>query len=163
MTSQHRSTQAHREGRQDMITNPVAQRTAREVNRRTRVLESAASRPTGARWAQVAGWLLVLLAVAVTVAQANLVGHTPSGRWNSARDETLAVLLGLGGLRLAVALGRQPLAVGIALLAGVGLVANGLIVDHATASLAVLEVLFGCLAVLCSLAAWVSPMRQPRG
>lgn len=147
-----------------MITSPVAMRHAREATRTTRALEASAGAPTDARFAQVAGWLLLLLAVAVTVLQANLVAHSPLGRWNSARDEGLAILMGLGGLRLALAVapGRHPVAVGISLLAGAGLVVNGFLADHDVQGLAIFEVVFGCLAVLCALAAWVSPMRGER-
>lgn len=146
----------------ETITSPQARKDALETNQTTRELEAAAHHRTNVQWAPVAGWLLLLVTAVLIMPPWELVAPTATGRSNSFRDTGLAILLGLGGLRLAVAPGRHSIAAGITLLAGPGLVLGGLLADHAHPGLAIVEVTSGCLAILCSLIAYVSPAPNPR-
>lgn len=145
----------------DTVTSLPARKDAIESNQRTRELEAAAQHPRNVRWAPVAGWLLVLITAVLIMSQWELVAPTATGRSNSFRDTGLAILLGLGGLRLAVAPGRHPIAASITLLAGLSLVLGGVLANHSHTGLAIVEVASGCLAILCSLIAYVSPAPDP--
>jgi hypothetical protein len=91
------------------------------------------------------------------MSQWELVAPTATGRSNSFRDTGFAILLGLGGLRLAVAPGLHPIAASITIFAGLGLVLGGVLAHHSGTGLATVEVASGCLALLSSLIAFVSP------
>lgn len=146
----------------EMVTFSTARDDALRSNETTRELETAALHPPHVAWAPVAGWLLLLVTAVLLMSQWELVAPTATGRSNSFRDTGFAILLGLGGLRLAVAGGRHPIVAGITALAGIGLVLSGLLADHNHVGLAAVEVTGGFLAVLCSVIAWVSPTRATR-
>lgn len=143
-----------------MASHPLARDEAAEVSQTARELHAATRRPVGVRWAPVAGWMLVLIASILLVSQWELVAPTTTGRSNSLRDTGLLVALGLSGLRLGFAAGRQVTATAISGLAGLGLFLGGALASHEHAALTAIEVAGGILAVLCSSIAVVSPTQK---
>jgi hypothetical protein len=125
-----------------------------------RGFQFAAHRCEGVRWAPVAGWTLLVITSTFLMVQWEMVAPTTTGRSNSFRDTGLIILLGLSGLRVAVAAGRQVTAALIAGLSGLGLLLGGVLASHDHVALAIVEIATGGVAILCSLVAWVSPRRQ---
>ena len=147
----------------DTLPTTAARRDTAETNRSTRSREAAALHHGDVRWAPVAGWILLVVTIALTASQWELVAPTVTGRANSFRDTGLAILLGLTGLRTALAPGRHGIAATTAVLAGLGLVLGGLLAGHDHAGIAVVEVTSGCVAILCALSAYLSPTpSEPR-
>jgi hypothetical protein len=144
----------------DMLTSPAVRRDAIATNRSTRARETAAGRRADVRWAPVAGWLLLLVATVLTVSQWELVAPTVTGRVNGVRDTAIAIVLGLGGMRVALSPGRHLVASGTCGVAGTALALVGLMAEHDHQGLAVVQVSSGCLAVLCALTAAMSPARD---
>lgn len=141
----------------EMVAAPRAQAIARaEDDRRVELLRERAAAPLPS-FAMGAGWVLVLVAVVLVVAQGALIGHDPTGRWNSYRDEGLAILIGLAGLRIGLAGRRHPVAAAVAVVAGVGAVLNGFLAAHDNPGLPVVEIVCGAVAILAGSVAAVSP------
>ena len=131
-----------------------------EAARQTRVTQQVLDQAHQARataWTRPAGWTLLLIAAVLLVSQWELVAHTVTGRTNSYRDTAVTTVLALAGLRLAFAPGRHHIAAGLTALAGLGLVLNGLLAGHDHTGLTVLEVTAGAVALVCAVAATVSP------
>jgi hypothetical protein len=141
----------------DTVATPASRRDAAAADRSARARTESARHPSDVHWAPAAGWLLLLVATVLTVSQWELVAPTATGRANSARDTALAIVLGLGGMRLALSAGRHLIVGSITGLAGAALVLAGFLADHDHAGLALVEVVGGGLAVLCSLTAIASP------
>ena len=144
----------------ETVPAPAARRDAIATNRSTRAVQDSAKHPNDVHWAPVAGWVLLLITIVLTVSQWELVAPSATGRENSLRDTALAIALGLGGLRIALSRGRHLIATSVIGLAGIALILVGLFADHDHQGLAVVEVASGFLAVLCSLIAAASPSVQ---
>ncbi|MFC0221079.1 hypothetical protein [Nocardioides zeicaulis] len=129
---------------------PEARERVVEVEARRRRLEADAGRrtssgaPTGP-----AGVLLVLVAVFLLVAQWGLYPLGRPGQDNAVRALVAVVVLGIAGGRLLTAGARVPrIAAAFALLAGLGLVLNATLADHARAATAVAEAVCGAVSCL---------------
>jgi hypothetical protein len=144
------------------VTTPAARRDAIETDRAVGERLARAHR-VSTRWAPVAGGMLLLVTAVLLASQWEGVTSTATGRGNSVRDTCLAVILGLGGIRLVTAPGRHLFAVVVSLLAGLGVVLGGLLADHKSSGLAIVEVSCGLVAVLCALTAYLSPAPPPGG
>jgi hypothetical protein len=141
----------------EMVDTPPARHDAVASNRRTRELGRAAHHPGPVAWAPVAGWTCLLITAILVVSQWNLVAHDAAGASNSFRDTGCAILLGVSGLRVAVATSRQLIASGGVLVAGLALVLGAVLAEHHHRGLQLVEVASGCLAVVCALVAYLWP------
>ena len=107
-----------------------------------------APRPT---LAPVGGAMLLVAATFILAAQGSLFPHTPTAQDNAARDLGLAVLAGLVGLRVLTSPRAHPIAAGIAVVAGIGLLLLAFLSDHDATTVAVAEAICGTWIVLAGL------------
>jgi hypothetical protein len=141
----------------EMVDTDRARRDAVASNRRTRDLERAAHHPGKAHWAPVAGWTCMLVTAMLVVSQWNLVAHNATGASNSFRDTGWAILLGVSGLRVAVVPGRHRISAAVIVVSGLGLLLGGMLAEHDHRGLQLVEITSGCVALVCALAAYLSP------
>jgi hypothetical protein len=133
-------------------STPAARRTSLELDRRRVALEQAARvapRPAPVRPA--AGTLL-LIALFLVVSQWELYPIGIPGQDNAMRSLGCAIVLGLTGLRVLTAVPgqRHRISAGLAALAGLLLLLNGLLASHDRLSTGVAEVICGVLAVVAA-------------
>jgi hypothetical protein len=141
----------------DMVRTHRAASGAEATGEMVRRVTAAGSRAPAPPLAPVAGWSLVLMTIVVMASQWSWVARTATGHTTSGRDTVLAVVVGLCGLRLAIAPGRHRAAAGIALLAGLGLLVAGWTAAHDRSFAVATELTFGALTVVAAIAAWGSP------
>ncbi len=109
----------------------------------------------------IAGLILLGVAVFLVLSQPWFIAHSATGRASAFRDVGLAVIVGLAGLRIATGLRTHPIAIGLAVLGGVGLVLGGVLAQHDRTSLATVEVICGAVAILAAMAG--IGQRGPKG
>lgn len=132
----------------ERITAPGAQRRAREDAVRRRALEASARSGPPPSFAAMGAALLLLSAIFLLVAQWTLYPVTGDARSSQFRDEALAVLIGLAGLRVAVSTGAHRISVTIAALAGLVLVLAGFLDGGSSRVVSVAEVVTGLFVLV---------------
>ena len=138
---------------QTVATSADARRRTTEVEARRRRLESAvmvSPRPGPTR---PAGWLLLLIAAFLTVAQWGLYPLERPGQTNAVRAIGAAIVLALAGMRLISAVSRPPrVAALVSIVVGLALLANAVLAEHDVDATAASEGVCGALAVLAGAA-----------
>jgi hypothetical protein len=134
-----------------MVDDPVARRAARRTAERTARIEQDAARWRGGSLTGPAGAVMLLVALVLVLAQWSFVHDDVTGRLDSYGETITATILGLAGLRCVSAARRHRIASTVAMVAGVAIVLQGVLVGHDTASLAVLEIACGAVAIGCGL------------
>jgi hypothetical protein len=149
----------------DMVQDEEARRDAARTTAMVDRLES--TRPeTHEEMATPMGVLLLLVAVALLVAQGTLTAHTTNGMTVSLNLTYIAIALGLVGFRIATVPGPHQIAVTVAVVAGLGTVLQGAIdrtAGYSTDRTAIVAIQIACGAVivLAALAALGSPRPKP--
>lgn len=134
---------------QTVATSAAARRRTTEVERRRRRLESAAMMSPRPGPTRPAGWLLLLIAVFLTVAQWALYPLERPGQTNAVRALGAAIVLALTGMRLISAVSRPPrVAALVCIVVGLALLANAVFAEHDVDATAASEGVCGALAVV---------------
>lgn len=121
----------------------------------------AAPRPGPTR---PAGWLLVLIAVFLIVAQWELYPLERPGQTNALRALGAAILVAMAGMRLITAVSRPPrIAALVSVGAGLALLVNAVLAEHDVDATAAAEGVCGALAIVAGAAVLVAgSFRQGR-
>ncbi|MFD1949023.1 hypothetical protein [Nocardioides aestuarii] len=140
----------------ETIDDEAARRDAAETAHATRARLEAGpvTRPAVG---PAAGWILFGLAAFVVLSQPWFIDNSAVGRDTALRDGGFAVVVGLVGVWVANASGRHRVALLVSTVAGLGLVASGLLAEHAWPRTAGLEVAVGVLVTGVSLAGLARP------
>ena len=134
----------------DMITDPRIRAHAALASRRSSAVRRTSQRRARPALQPLGAWLLLGGALALILAQGSYA-HTQVGQHDATRSLLLAVIVGLAGLRIMLARrpGRFPS--GVALVAGLLLIAFAVFTDHDRQALVDLELVVGSCIVLAAL------------
>jgi len=147
----------------DQVVHDDVRATSRAMDeRREKIIEDRAAtrRPP---LAPIAGGVLLVVAIALLLAQGQVYPREPEAQVDAQRALGLAIVAAAAGLRYLVSPGRHVFFAAAALLAGVALVLSGLLVDHLTQGPVVLELVTGVVTILATATALASPRRPLAG
>ena len=130
---------------------------AAEADATRRAVLEAARRAPAPPLAPLAGATLLLVALVMVTAKWHLVAQTHTGRANGYRDMVCVILLGLAGLAPTLSVGRHLVSSVVAGLAGLGLLANGALAPHDSATLRWTELVLGVVTVVAAAVVALSP------
>jgi hypothetical protein len=137
--------------------SPEARRRTVQVERRRRGLERAATMSPRPGPTRPAGWLLMLIAIFLMVAQWTLYPLERPGQTNAVRALGAAIVLGIAGMRMASSPERPPrVAALVSIAVGLALLLNGVLAEHDVGSTAAAEGVCGALACLAGTAVLVA-------
>jgi hypothetical protein len=141
------------------IDDETAERRAAGLAEQKRADLRGSEREGHSPTAPLGAYLLVVLAVWLLIGQW-LLGYryTDPGQNAALRDQGFAVVVGLAGIRLAVAPHSRPATL-VGLLAGILLVLAGALLPHSTTQAAANEVVTGVLVIIAGALTWPAGRR----
>lgn len=148
----------------DTTSTPRSRRKSRELDHRRQALERAAIEAPRPSMVRPAAALLLLVAVFLLVSQRELYPTELRGQTNTGRSLGCVIVLALAGLRILTAQPGHRLRIssGLAALAGVLLILNGLLARHDRFATAVAEVICGALAFFAAAVVFTHEPQPPR-
>lgn len=145
-----------------MIEDPMAKKTSREVEAERRRILAARSRTPSPPWAPIGAALAIIVAAYIWVAQWTLYPIGQTGQDNALRDLGWAILAGLASIRiLAGQPSRHLVATGVIGLAGTALVLEALLASHSSSVISASEGICGVTLIGAALVCSLSPARRP--
>jgi hypothetical protein len=142
----------------DMITAPRIRAHAAETSRRSDAARQASRPPTRPAFQPLGGWLLMIGAAALILAQGRYP-HTPTGQHNATRSLLLAVVVALAALRIQAAQWPRRILPLLPAVAGALVVAFALLTDHDREGIVAFELVAGAWIIIAALLT----LDQPRG
>jgi hypothetical protein len=132
--------------------SPEARSRTVQVERRRRGLERAAMVAPRPGPTRPAGWVLLLIAIFLMVAQWELYPLERPGQTNAVRALGAAILFAIAGMRMASSQGRPPrVAALVSITVGLALLLNAVLAQHDVGSTAASEGVCGAVACLAGI------------